>query len=113
MKCFLLSRDLMFTSQATGAANAAGCETQTVGNLDQVTADEPHVVVLDLTLPGLDIASTVEGLKKNSAKVIAVGPHVHEANLAAAQEAGCDFVITKGQASRELGAFIGQAINSG
>ena len=106
MKCFLLSRDLMFSSQATGAANAAGFETSTVPSIDGIALEEPHVVILDLTSPGLDVASTVASLKQTQAIVVAVGPHVHEAKLSAAQEAGCDAVLTKGQASRELGAVL-------
>ena len=112
MKCFLLSRDLMFSSQATGAANSAGFETSTVPSIDQIGIDESHVVILDLTSPGLDIAATVTSLKQTQAIVIAVGPHVHEAKLAAAQAAGCDAVLTKGQASRELGSVLAKLTSS-
>lgn len=101
----------MFTSQASGAATSAGCETKSVAEAGAISADETHIVVLDLTMPSLDIGSTVCLLKENKAKVVAVGPHVHEAKLAAARAANCDHVLTKGQASRELGAVLNNIVN--
>lgn len=50
-------------------------------------------VILDLSHPSLtpfDFADT-------STKVIAVGPHVHRANMQAAREAGFESVLTNGQ----------------
>lgn len=111
MKCYVLSRDLMFSSQASNAAKAAGCETQTVGSLEQISSDEPSIVVLDLTTPGFDISVAVTHIKSNAAvKTIAVGPHVQEAKLDAAREAGVDVLMTKGQASRELSNVIAKLI---
>lgn len=99
----------MFSSQATGAAKSAGLEPQTIGQPGQVESRDRCVVVLDLTNPGMDIAATVASLKEHdSSTIVAVGPHVHEAKLTAATEAGCDHVITKGQASRELASLLTQ-----
>lgn len=110
MKCFIFSRDLMFSSQAAGAAKSAGLETQTVMNAQLIESDAECIVVVDLTVSNLDIATVIGELKSLTppAKVIAVGPHVHEEKLAAAQQAGCDLVMSKGQASRELGAVLKQ-----
>jgi DNA-binding response OmpR family regulator len=110
MQCFLLSRDLMFSSQASGAARAAGCDTKTIGSVEQIDSTKPKLVILDLTMPGLNVSEVVSSLKQIGAKVIAVGPHVHEEKLKVANEAGCDLVLTKGQASRELGSLIGELL---
>lgn len=107
MQCFLMSRDLMFSSQATSAAKAAGLESRTVASSEQIVCAEEHMVILDLTLPGLNIPETVAALKQNAKTIIiAVGPHVHEAKLSAANDAGCHAVLTKGQASRELAGVL-------
>ena len=89
MQCFLLTKDLMFSSQASGAVSSAGMESKLVSTPEQISEQEPCVVVLDLTMPGLDVDATVAALQKNpAAKLIAVGPHVHAAKLAAAGQAG-------------------------
>ena len=116
MKCFLLSQDLMFTSQARGAAESAECEPVTIANADEAISlltsaerDMPGasgIAVIDLTAAELDIQPTIELLKRHDIRVIAIGPHVHEAKLEAAKSADCDYVLTKGQASRELPVFI-------
>ena len=93
MECFLLSRDLMFTSQLSGAASSAGCTPRVVGSLEQIRCEEPHFVVLDLGLPDLNISTAVQAMRQNDATVIAVGPHVREEQLSAATEAGCDCVL--------------------
>ena len=113
MQCFILSRDLMFSSQASGAASAVGLSVSTVSAVGQIESSELSIVVLDLTTPGIDILATVESLKVAGARVVSVGPHVHEAKLTAATEAGCDAVLTKGQASRELGDVLRSLIESG
>lgn len=113
MQCFLLTKDLMFSSQASGAVSSAGMESKLVSTPEQISEQEPCVVVLDLTMPGLDVDATVAALQKNpSAKLIAVGPHVHAAKLAAAGQAGCNFVMSKGQASRELVSLL-STLNDG
>ena len=106
MKCYLLSRDLMFSSQANGAAGQAGFETQTIGDVEGVVNTEPSVTILDLTMPGLDIAAVVRDLSERGTKIIAVGPHVQGEKLEAAQTAGADLVLTKGQAHRELASVL-------
>ena len=109
MQCFILSQDLMFSSQVSGAAKAAGLDAKTIGNASQISSDRPHVIVVDLTLAGLDIAAVTSSA---DARVVAVGPHVHEGKLNAAAEAGCR-VLSKGQASRELASVLGELVVEG
>ena len=110
--CFIYSKDLMFSSQAQSAATTAGFDAKTVLGIQQIDHSAAHFVVLDLTIPNLDIAADVGALKQGNATVIAVGPHVHEAKLELAKASGCDSVLTKGQASRELGAILQQLASS-
>ena len=102
MKCFVLSRDLMFSSQASSAATQANVEPQTVSSSSDVSAEAEGVTIVDLSTPGLDVDSVISGLAAGNTKVIAVGPHVHGEKLEAAQAAGAHYVLTKGQAHREL-----------
>lgn len=96
----------MFSSQANGSASAAGFAAKTILDVGQIDSPRTHFVVIDLSIPSLDIASIAQELKRNHAMIIAVGPHVHEAKLALAQQSGCDVVLTKGQAARELGDVL-------
>lgn len=105
-QCFVLSRDLMFSAQVSGAARSAELDVRTVGGVEQVEPAPSVVVILDLSMPGVNVAETVALLREQGACVIAVGPHVQEARLRAAADAGCDHVLSKGQASRELGELL-------
>jgi CheY-like chemotaxis protein len=108
----VLSRDLMFSSQVAGAARAANVESQTVASAEAVVAaalDSPNTlaVLVDLAVAGLDqqaLAGLITQLRERHATVrlIAVGAHVQTEKLAAAEQAGFEFVLTKGQARREL-----------
>jgi hypothetical protein len=60
-------------------------------------------------LPGLDVHALVAAVREaspNGARVLAFGPHVHEASLAAARAAGCDEVVTRGEIERRLDAAV-------
>lgn len=109
MKCYILSRDLMFSSQVTSDAKQMGLEPQTIGSAADV-AEPDSLVVLDLGGPGLDVGQVVEALASMNAKLIAVAPHVHEAKLEAAKAAGAYRVLTKGQAHRELKSVLQAAL---
>jgi hypothetical protein len=43
-------------------------------------------------------------------KIVAFGPHVHEAKLAAARSAGCDEVISRGRFHAELIEIVASAM---
>jgi len=117
MKLLLVSQDLMIGSRVEGAARQHGLSTVTVGN--QATAIEAAgdeaccVVLIDLRLPGLDIAAFVEAVRshrESALPMVACGPHVHEASLAAAREAGCDAVVTRGQLDRDATHILGSLL---
>ena len=74
---------------------------------------KPTLVIVDLSTPGLDVAGFVKrlrGIKASDAmselRIIAFGPHVHEDRLAAAREAGCDEVMSRGQFFGAIDAIL-------
>ena len=121
MKCLLHSRDLMFSSQVSSAACTAKVDMETLAAADQLVAragemEGDYLVLVDLTFPSLDIVAIAGQLREvpnAPASVIAVGPHVHEEKLTAATVAGCDHVLTKGQASRELASLFAELSSYG
>jgi DNA-binding NarL/FixJ family response regulator len=101
----LLSQDLLAGSQVLGAARALGRDARQIQTAAQLLEQAPSagLVLIDLNSSGLQLAELIPALRAaNSAvRIIAFGPHVHTGLLAAARDAGCDEVLTRGQ-------FIGQ-----
>ena len=115
MTVVLLSSDLMVVSRVEGAAARLGTTVRITSTPSQAVdcgnADEAKVLIVDLSSPSLDIAALVNQLKsKQSAatRVVAFGPHVHEQRLAAARDAGCDQVVSRGQFFAQLDTILGQ-----
>lgn len=117
-KVVLLSTDLMISSLVSGAVGPLEATLVTVGTAVsalEAIAGEEAILVIDLRLSGLDVGKLVASARQagvSSLQIVAFGPHVHEANLAAAREAGCDAVLTRGQFDREASAVIGAMLNS-
>lgn len=67
-----------------------------------------RLVIIDLSTPGIDIESIVTNIRRHSpqAVVVAFGPHVHEAKLRSATEAGCDRVLSRGQFSAQIDSIL-------
>ena len=113
MKLVLLSRDLMLTSRVDGVATQKGFATihaaDHVGAVAAAKDDDCQILFVDLQLPGLDINALVNGVREKASRevrIVACGPHVHEHRLAAAREAGCDQVVTRGQFDREADTIL-------
>lgn len=106
----------MTSSQLGAAAQQAGTSLHTVASsealIDAWRAEAAALVVLDLTAANLDCAAVVRALGEEASvpppQILAFGPHVHEQRLAAAQAAGCDEVLSRGQMFREAGERFGQ-----
>jgi CheY-like chemotaxis protein len=108
----LLANDLMFASRFHSVAGAVGVDSQTALTPAQAIAaletGGVKAVCVDLELPGLnliDLVTTARGC--GDAAVIAYGPHVHTQRLEAAQAAGCDQVLSRGQFDRSLPELLG------
>lgn len=113
MAVVLVSGDLMGASRIEGAARLAGVEFRMLKNVDTAiefcTAERVPLVMIDLTLASLDVATFVSRLRElpnGAPAIVAYGPHVHEAKLAAAQAAGCDQVLSRGQFLSSVDAIV-------
>jgi hypothetical protein len=115
MAVVLVSGDLMGASRIEGAARFARIDFRMLSNADSAVefcaATRVPLVMIDLTLAGLDLESLVSRLKNlpnGGPTIVAYGPHVHEAKLAAAQAAGCDAVMSRGQFLSNVDAILTQ-----
>ena len=104
----------MVSSRVAGAGARSGVPVATVSTasalLQRAAAEQPRLVVLDLSLPGLNPSELVPQLKSLSPApwVVAFGPHVQEARLEAAAQAGCDAVLARGQFHAQIDELLAQ-----
>jgi len=113
MAVVLLSGDLSVLSRVEGAAARLGKKVQIASDASHAfnsgDADQPELLIIDLSSPSLDIESIVKECRSNQSgqtRIIAFGPHVHENRLAAAREAGCDLVVSRGQFFAQLETLL-------
>jgi CheY-like chemotaxis protein len=113
-----LTSDLVFPSRVAGIAAQLGAQQTTAATVESLAAklesiSGPVVALLDLSSPTIEPAVVVARLKSlpNPPKsIIAFGPHVHEAKLAAATAAGCDLVLTRGQFNSQINELLGRLL---
>lgn len=115
MPVIYLTTDLMFYSRVVGAARLLGRPLAVVPTaaalIERCTADAVALVLVDLSLPRLDIADLATKLRAlpNPPKaIVAYAPHVHEEKHAAATAAGCTEVLSRGQFSGQIERILGQ-----
>lgn len=112
MSVLFLTQDLMFSSRLAQAGQRAGVTVRVLGNpdalVDVTTTDSPGLVILDISTPGLDVEQAVASIRSvgEGTTVIAYGPHVHHERLEAAQSAGCDVVLSKGQFNSQIDTIV-------
>ena len=111
MSLLLLSTDLMATSKVSAAAKLAGVVMTSISPAKAMADSDlssTDMIAIDLTAPISDISGLVEALREKnpSAKIIAFGPHVHEAKLEAATQAGCDQVMPRGAFHKQIDAIL-------
>jgi DNA-binding NarL/FixJ family response regulator len=109
----LVSADLMMASQFQAAAARQEVTSATaltpMEGLEKAARHQPCLIVIDLTTKELDPAAFVSGLRALATgpqQIVAFGPHVHEARLAAAEGAGCDRVMSRGQFTRQVDELL-------
>jgi DNA-binding NarL/FixJ family response regulator len=113
-----LCDDLIFASKVTATAAAHG-KTVAVKKtaetlLAAANANPPTAVILDLHVPGLDVAAVVKQLKeKGPITVIGFGSHVDKERLDAAVKAGCDEVMPRSRFVKELEESLPRWLASG
>jgi len=104
----------MFSSRVMGAAKAQSVAIVQVADqaalVDRIAAD-CRLALIDLSLDRLNLSAAVQAIKVGApaAQVVAYGPHVDEAALAGAKEAGCDLVLTRGQFNKQYGELLASA----
>jgi DNA-binding NarL/FixJ family response regulator len=76
--------------------------------LTKAEAGRPQLVILDLSHAGLDPSQVAKrlGALVPGVAIVAFGPHVHRERLAAATEAGCDLVVSRGQFHAEMDSIL-------
>jgi len=112
-----LTTDLIFPSRVAGVAGKIGARMETAVSESALLAklretDSADILVLlDLSTAGIDPPKLVAAVRAQSPPpraIIAFGPHVHEAKLAAARAAGCDLVLSRGQFDTQIGTILEQ-----
>ncbi len=108
-----LTADLLFQSRAASLAASANVRLiadrtteKLIGKL--ADGDGVRLVIVDLTLELSDLKTAIDSLTTHcpNATTVAYGPHVHEAKLQRAVEAGFDQVMTRGQFDRQMQSLI-------
>jgi CheY-like chemotaxis protein len=119
MPALYLTKDLFFASRVTATARSLGAELQVVGSVEELlqkAAEQPvSLMLLDLDSPGADAAALIAGLRAQATDpppVIAFGSHIHEARLAAARQAGCNQVLTRGQFDRQMATLLREHLST-
>ena len=107
------SKDLLFCSRVGTIADDLGVAVQTVLSRSQLeTALAEHDVrgiLVDLETPDFNTADvSTWKAERPELRVIAYGPHVHTDRLVAAQDAGCDAVLSRGQFDQSARGILEQ-----
>jgi hypothetical protein len=107
-KVLVISGDLANLARVKSACIPTGCDIALATRLPENAIPDPvKGVVVDLGWLREPPATVAELLRTHypSARLIAFGPHVQEARLSAAEEAGFT-VLTRGQLERGLASLL-------
>lgn len=113
MICFL-TKDLMMSSNASSHARQKDIKLSTTPTIKSAIAmiqeSKPHLLIVDLQTPGLDVELLGEEIKGLADAVcpltIAYAQHVNVELLEQAKTAGFDEVLTRGQFNAQVGKII-------
>jgi hypothetical protein len=108
-----VSPDIMFASQLIGAAATLGLKLAVAANPSDVAAKldtQTKLVIVDLSAAAGQFPAVIAATRQGAtgAKIVAFGPHVDEALLGSAQQAGCDLVLSRGQFHRQYADLLKQ-----
>ena len=112
-----ITSDLMMASNANAHAKQQGVKICQVSSVEQglkiVKEDRPHLLMVDLQCPGLDIAALGASLSKLADSItpltIGFAQHVETDKLQAGRDAGFDQVLTRGQMNSQVAQIIAGA----
>jgi DNA-binding NarL/FixJ family response regulator len=118
MQLLFFTSDLMFVSQVAALAQKHGRRAKTAASAAALLAlaaeEQADLVIIDLNTPGADPPVLLPQLRALAAPpraIIAYGPHVHEARLAAAAEASCDEVLSRGAFNARLPELLAKYLD--
>jgi DNA-binding NarL/FixJ family response regulator len=107
-----LTTDLFFSSRVTSQARENGWPLEMAASVDAVlekaASHEVVLLIIDLGKFAAQTPELLADLRPGSTEmhVVAYGPHVDEASLAAARQAGCDEVLSQGQFNQLAGQIL-------
>ena len=112
-----ITSDLMMASNATAHARQQGVEIRQVSSaergLEIVKESRPHLLLVDLQCPGLDIQALGTSLSElaDAISPLTVGfaQHVETDKLQAGRDAGFDQIMTRGQMNSQVAQIISEA----
>ena len=111
-KAIILTSDFMFSSRVVSIGQSLDLEVDAVISTaalpEAVEASQAVLVIIDLSNIDSSVDQIVTPLRKLDPPptTVAFGPHVDEAVLQAAQAAGCDIVLTRGQFHQQIGELL-------
>jgi CheY-like chemotaxis protein len=112
MSVLFLTSDLVFSSRLAAAGQRLGINVSTLSSIDaaveRLKGDSIDLVICDLSAPGADPHPLVASLRQGQPNlaIVAYAPHVHEKQLEAATDAGCNEVLTRGQFDRRIDEIL-------
>lgn len=109
-----VSKDIFFWPVVKAAAAEVGCNLVIVRKLDDpklndLGSDDVYCCLVDLAAVDLsELLGIVASLRSKfeQLKIIGFASHVHEARLAAAEQAGFDQAISRGQFSSRVADYL-------
>lgn len=110
-RAVLLCADLWFASRVEAAAARVGMPLEIRMSVELLFASldrQPaRLLILDLS-SGVDPRQVAPLAREKSPgmSLVAFGPHVQEERLAAARDAGCDLVLSRGQFQAQLDELL-------
>ena len=115
----LIVDDMFFVSKIVGAANHAGRAVERIKSreaLEQLTADPPSLLIIDLNSDRLDPVSAIEFLKSRpelkSIPVVGFVSHVQVDLIRRAEAAGCDYVTPRSKFTQRLADVVSGDLSS-
>jgi DNA-binding NarL/FixJ family response regulator len=104
MAVVLITGDVTVISHVEGAATMFDESVRAFANPVQAVLhcsfESPKLLIVDLATVSMELEHLINTLRQETSappRVVAFGPHVHRERLAAARQAGCDEVVSRGE----------------
>ncbi len=103
----VLCRDLLFASKITATAKAVNVPVKLLRDPAKLTEETAGRLIVDLTQAGY-IEAASQWRQRTGGRVTGFAGHADGDTLAAAQAAGIDQILTRGEFSANLPAILGE-----